>query len=396
MIKSVRLQNFFSFEDETIELHPEANVFVGINGSGKSNVLKAFKLLQQGMAGRLRLLILNQWGGFDAIKFKGNKNDLPIVLTFIFDSDTLKLGKPGYEGDIAYQIEIQRQKSGSNYYIDEALSLLGENDEENIILNTVVGDERSLKKLTGINWIEVDFEDQSPQELFIATITNSKQLPFHGAFRKKLMDFFVYDYFDTTPGSKIRQPTLATAESALAPDGTNLPQLLNTIKINDKDNYFHILNHLKKVNVNFTGIDFNLIGGNIELMLKEAKYKSSVHVTHVSDGTLRFLCLMAIFFNENRGGFICIDEPELGLHPDMIKAVFDAMMSSTEKTQYLITTHSDHLLDLFGLENIRVVEKDDNNSTKVKPLDAKDFEGWYEVFSPGNMWRQGDFGGNRY
>jgi hypothetical protein len=48
------------------------------------------------------------------------------------------------------------------------------------------------------------------------------------------------------------------------------------------------------------------------------------------------------------------------------------------------------------LENIRVFEKDDHNSTKVFQYDKKDFEGWYEDFSAGKMWRQGDLGGNRW
>ena len=113
MIKSVRLQNFFSFEDETIELHPEANVFVGINGSGKSNILKAFKLLQEGMAGRLRQLILDQWGGYDAIRFKGDKNNDPIILTFLIDTSTLTFPKPEYGFDASYQIEINSQKSSN-------------------------------------------------------------------------------------------------------------------------------------------------------------------------------------------------------------------------------------------------------------------------------------------
>jgi len=76
---------------------------------------------------------------------------------------------------------------------------------------------------------------------------------------------------------------------------------MNTTKINYKASYKKIAATLNEVNPNFSGFDFNFIGGNIELMLKEKGLNSSVHVSNISDGTLRYLCLLAILFNPDRG-----------------------------------------------------------------------------------------------
>jgi len=153
---------------------------------------------------------------------------------------------------------------------------------------------------------------------------------------------------------------------------------------------------LNEVNPNFSGFDFNFIGGNIELMLEETGLDSSIHVSSISDGTLRYLCLLSILYNPERGSFICIDEPEVGLHPDMILAIANAIKDASEKSTLVISTHSENLLNYFDIENVKVFEKDEDNATLVISYTKEDFSDWYEEFSLGQMWKQGDLGGVRY
>jgi predicted ATPase len=329
------------------------------------------------------------------MRFKGDRSTTPIVLTFNLDPSAM--GKKESH-ELNYQIMLRNVSDGTNFSLIENLFTVGiEENDPRYYLAFLNGKGKYWNYSKNFERWDVDEYDLGDgRNLALSMISPSTDRSYINLIRNKLRNLHVYEHFDTAIGSKIRRPVIATSEKRLIDDGSNLSQMLNTIKINDKDNHARLINQLKAVNDQFTGIDFNFLGGNIELMLEESKFKSSVHVTHISDGTLRFLCLMAIFFNENRGGFICIDEPELGLHPDMIKGVVEAMAKSYENTQYIITTHSDHLLDLFDLENIRVVEKDENNASRVRTLNPKKFEGWYEHFSPGRMWRMGDFGGNRF
>ena len=154
---------------------------------------------------------------------------------------------------------------------------------------------------------------------------------------------------------------------------------------------------LEEVKANFSGFDFNFFaGGSIELMLDEKGLENSIHVSSMSDGTLKYLCLMAILYNPERGRFICIDEPETGLHPDMILNIRDAIKEASERATIIVATHSDHLLTYFNLENLRIFEKDENNATRVVTYKDEQFEGWYDYFVLGQMWLDGDFGGVRY
>jgi predicted ATPase len=73
MFRSVRLQNFFSFADETVALNPGLNLLVGINGSGKSNLLNAFRLLYEGLKPGGLPKLMQEWGGFDEVAFAGGK-----------------------------------------------------------------------------------------------------------------------------------------------------------------------------------------------------------------------------------------------------------------------------------------------------------------------------------
>jgi predicted ATPase len=131
-------------------------------------------------------------------------------------------------------------------------------------------------------------------------------------------------------------------------------------------------------------------------MLEEKELNSSIHVSNISDGTLRYLCLLSILFNPERGRIICIDEPEVGLHPDMILNIANAIKEASGSSTLIISTHSDNFLNYFEIENIRVFEKNDENSTEVFTYETEQFEDWYESFAIGQMWKQGDLGGVRY
>ena len=132
------------------------------------------------------------------------------------------------------------------------------------------------------------------------------------------------------------------------------------------------------------------------MLLEEEGLNRSIHLSKVSDGTLQYLCLIAILLNTQGGEFIAIDEPETGLHPDMLYNIAEAIKEASETATVVISTHSAQLLNYFDLETVRVFEKDEENATQVTAYTEGDFEGWYETFQVGSMWRQGDIGGNRY
>ena len=401
MLKSVRLKNFFGFRDVKIDLHPCENILIGINGSGKSNFFKAIQLLKEGVAeGGLKRLIFNKWGGFDNICFSDmtDRNEAKdIILEYQFAGDVIKNFGFQFTEDVYYRISICGVPGQSNYHISEKMYLPRQDTEDFIYISLDNGSGVLFGKDADDNRRNLVYQNLDPQELALSQVKDPEHFFIQHTIQKAISEIMAYHYFDTTPVSKIRKPMFPTSEKKLLSDGSNLPQILNILKINHRSHFKKILEKLNEVNEHYKDINFNMIGGNIELMMEEENLGRAIHVNSLSDGTLHFLCLLSIFYNPNRGNLICIDEPETGLHPDMIFNIINAIHDISDETQMMIATHSENVVNGFSLENIRVFEKSNKNETSIGEYSEEDFEGWYDEYClVGKRWRQGDFGGNRW
>jgi len=401
MIKEIKISNFLSFKEETLTIDHAPTILVGINGSGKSNIFKVLKLLQEGVSGiGLKAFVIDKLGGIDNIRYKSMETvDKPVKLQFKLNANILKNYGFNFTNDVIYEIKLHERPNISNFSVEELIKsetgfiyLDFNRGSGHLNEKTEIANQQQRPKTELVRY--ADFIE--PSELALSKIYDTDRYYALTTIRKAIADMVVYDYFDTTSHSAIRKPMLPTSGKRLSPNGSNLPQILNTIKIEYKQSYQDIVCRLNEVNPNFSGFDFNYIGGNIELMLDEKNLNCSIHVSSISDGTLRYLCLLAILCNPNRGSLVCIEEPETGLHPDMITGIGKLIDEVSTKSNIIFSTHSARLLNSFEVENIRVIEKDENNASIIFQYTSKDFEGWYEEFSLETMWRNGDLGGNRW
>ena len=143
--------------------------------------------------------------------------------------------------------------------------------------------------------------------------------------------------------------------------------------------------------------DFEVVaeGGTVQVFFTEGEF--SISATRLSDGTLRFLCLLAILCDPEPPPLICIEEPELGLHPDILPTVADLLKEASQRTQLIVTTHSDMLVDAMTdcPESVVVCEKHDGK-TEMTRLAASDLAVWLEKYRLGQLWIQGQLGGTRW
>jgi predicted ATPase len=117
----------------------------------------------------------------------------------------------------------------------------------------------------------------------------------------------------------------------------------------------------------------------------------------LSDGTLRYLCLLAILLHPDPPPFVAIEEPELGLHPDVIQHVATLLIDASRRTQLVVTTHSRRLIDELGdlPDSVVVCEKHDGEST-FERLDGERMKHWLDRYTLGELWSSGELGGNRW
>lgn len=397
MIKAIRLKNFFSLASEEISFG-DLNALVGINGAGKSNMIKALQVLKAVINdGDMSNLFINQWGGFDAVMFMGNTDPkTSIQIEYEFNPDVL--GQYGYrfQEPVFYRIRFHKVASSQNYYLCESFHTKNTDGRPNYRYLQIDNGSGFAREGRASDQQSVSYELDNASESLLSQLVDKDRYYQIYTLREAIKDIAIYTYFNTTATSAIRKPVQPGFTNRLIADGSNLPQVLNAIKVNDKQSYSKITDALTAVNPKFRGFDFNFLGTSIELLLDEAELNRSIHVTHISDGTLRYLCLLAIIFNPRRGRLVCIDEPEVGLHPDMLSELMNAIMENTSKTQFIISTHSNLLLNQLPVSDVIVFEKDGKNASVVRDFRDKEYVEWAQQYSTGTLWRNGDLGGNRY
>jgi predicted ATPase len=132
--------------------------------------------------------------------------------------------------------------------------------------------------------------------------------------------------------------------------------------------------------------------------LREAGLSDMLSGIRMSDGTLKFLCLLAVLFHPKPAPLVCIEEPELGLHPDALRLVAEVLVEASERTQLIITTHSEALVDALTdrPESVLVCERDFDNGTQFKRLAQDELDEWLQHYTLGELWRKGEIGGGRW
>lgn len=409
MIKQVSITNFFSFGYKTQEvfLNSDTNILIGINGSGKSNFIKAIRLLYEGVVGKdgLEKLLMNDWGGFTSVSnFSKEKTEM-IDVAYKFDKNSINkaAGFRGYEfkNDAYYQIIIKKAANNS-FHVAEEIFELEENGERRIFLSMELGHGRIISnnnKKTELKRFNPN-EGQIPfknEELILRQLSDPISYSLLVTLKKAIEKIVIYDYFDTTANSLIRRPSAYNVEKKLLTNGENLVQILQRMKNHHSLEYEKIEKELTRINPMFKDISFDIVGSKSLLVLREKNLARSVSVDHISDGTLRFLLLLAILYNPERGSLICLDEPEIGLHPDMIHTIAKAIKHATRTgTQVIVATHSPLLLNDFELDDIWIFEKNGDNQTIISSKSEEDFKDWNDQFLAGQMWLSGKIGGTRW
>ncbi|MDZ4752045.1 MAG: AAA family ATPase [Flavobacteriales bacterium] len=417
MIKSIRITNFFGFlESCTIDFEEGENVLVGINGSGKSNLLKALKLLKEGIGGIGYEEQINLWGGVSDIQHRGFQSDNPnrISITISIKAESIFTGDqssaPADGGFMTYEMNIVEdfEPSFENFYLEESLyyiytesqkkaSLVTTEDGGGVFykIPTIISDEDNNSISDKDN--KVHYPGLHPRNSIFQAISDPIAYPFQFAFVQAMSKILVYDHFDVSEKSRLRERSIFNPAKFLKSNGDNLNSVLQYLKETNQSVFSQIQESLKSINENYEEIpDLKDDDGKLTLRLAETKLHSPISNLQISDGTLRFLCLMTILYNPNRGPLICIDEPELGLHPDMLLNLRRAIEFASQTSQVIIATHSPLLLNLFEIENILVFEKSITNGTLVNKFKTSQFDRWKEDFLPGDLWLNGHLGGTRW
>ena len=398
-ILNLKVEGFRSLR--SIEWTPgDLNVVIGPNASGKSNLLSLLEMLAVSAQGALGKYVLSQ-GGIIPLVWDGRAERIAInVVTSPLSSN------PDSNGlNVSYSLAMERLGTTSAYRIqNEFLKAVGPaGDTANRYIERDAGQFRSFEK-----------ENRgSPAESLARVVESGMDVPsteesilsqfrrFGGSlwtetpmslFRKTLESWGIYQSIDTRSEAPIRQAAVAQHETSLARDGSNLIRFLHTLYTGNRD----FKDELNQAMAAAFGDDFDellfppVASSRIELHVRWKSLKNARPAADLSDGTLRFLYLIAILANPNPPGLIAIDEPEMGLHPSMLPIIAEYAVSAATRTQVILTTHSPELLDAFREEPPTTTVADlVNGETRLRVLSGDDLAYWLKEYTLGELYRQG-------
>ena len=428
-ILTVRLNNILSYGPETpeFELQP-LNVLIGPNASGKSNLIEALSLLAAAPRDLLEPIRLG--GGTREWLWKGVESASPAAIEI-----TTKHPQPGRLG-IRYRLTFQEY--GQRFMlVDEAIetavpfpgypepypyySFQNGQPVLNVPIEEMGDQARSLAQdprlvndppLTNDPTLPQDtqrFLQSSPPQRGLQRIKVSPEqsileqrrdpdaYPELTYLGDRFKEIRFYREWDLSKGGPIRSPQATDqTQNFLLEDASNLGLVLNDLftrpLIKQK-----IMTYIRSFYPHVLDIVSSLRDGTVQLQFHEEGLNHPISSNRLSDGTLRYLCLLTVLCNPEPSSIICLEEPETGLHPDIISEMADLLIEASERSQIIVTTHSEILVDSLTdiPESIIVCEKPEK-STQLRRLDSKELGPWLEKYRLGDLWTTGELGGNRW
>ena len=390
-IRSLRLNGLLSFAPGSAPFDLQAlNVLIGPNASGKSNLIEAIDLLAA--APRDLPAVIRDGGGPREWLWKGGDRDEPAEIETVLD-------RPPPGRPLRHRIKMTAVESRVEV-VDEAIEELqpgpGRPPEADVyfyyrfqqghpVINIHDGTQpkpRHLKR-----------EDLLPDQSVLAQRQDPELYPEVTWVGRTFRSFHIFREWTFGRYAPLRYPQPATLpDDALLPDNRNLALVLNQIEHTDGT---RLNDMLQRFFPRFERLSTRISGGTVQFYLHESGFSTPIPATRLSDGTIRFVALLASLLSVAPPPLLCIEEPELGLHPDAVAHLADLLLEASDRMQLVVTTHSEALVGALNKQpDAIVVCERPGAATELRRLDPDQISRWLEDYGLGDLWRMGELGAN--
>ena len=366
-LKRICIKGFKSFGEAQEILFEDETLLIGANGSGKSNLISFFSMLNHIRTGGFQSYV-EQQGGANSILHYGAKKTKTIEYEIEFCAEY-----PSESRLTTYNVLI-------NYGMPDRLLINGEK-----ISYQKTGMSEPLEYFLEPGFKESDLskDNQASSRVVSYVLSNCRVFQFH----------------DTSKEARFRQACNINDNRYLKSDGGNLAAFLFAIKQNEPRYYTRIVNQIKAVFPLFGDFELEPLRLNENMIMlnwyeKDSDYLFGPH--QLSDGTLRFIALTTLLLQpaESRPSVIIIDEPELGLHPSALESLSGMVHLASHSCQVFLATQSSTLLNDYDADNVLIIQRDQTlKQSIVKKLSSDDLHVWKDEYSLAELWDKNILGG---
>lgn len=398
LLNSLHLKGFLSFGpgSEPIEL-TNLNVLIGPNGVGKSNFLEAIEILHAtptDLPGAIRAggrpmdWIWKAESPAKAATIEGRLASHADLRELIYRLTFTETGNRVEIVDEVLEEAIRRDPAKPDvlffYRFQDGRPAINVREFDSEASGGGRYVERRLQR-----------ESINPEQSVLKQKRDAEHYPELFQTAKRFEEIQIFREWGFGRSATLRQPQPADLPTeSLLPKLENLGLVLNALEHTNHWTRFEAV--MSRFLPRFKRVSTKVIsGGAVQIYLHEDNITTPLPATRLSDGTLRFMSLLGILLNAESASLLCIEEPELGLHPDAMSLLADLLVEASEKTQLIVTTHSDVLVSALTeyAESVLVCDYLENGTT-FQRLETEKLAFWLEKYRLGEIWRLGKVGGN--
>lgn len=406
MITSLTLRGVLSYGWEPLTLPLQRlNLLIGANASGKSNLLDVLDLLRA-IPDDLTQPLARK-GGAAAWRHKAATAKPEPTIEYVIEDEQL-----------ARPLQHQLRFDESFVLRGETIATRDDHTEEGPFL-LLRADEKSLsfkqfspgaadpelEQLSGedktfgrFRWdtIRIDHVQLSAGSSMLSAIAGDRFVPHLTRMATLLRGIQLHQTWAFGPSAAPRQPQPADLpDAALLPDAANLGHVLKRLR-QSGDVRTRLRDALRRAYQQVDDVEVSATE-RVTIYMKEQGYEGVVPASRLSDGTLRWLGLLAILLDPSPPPLVALEEPELGLHPDLIATLAELLREASTRTQLLVTTHSEALVSAFSdhPDDVLVFDRP-FEATEARRLPRDTLSGWLQDYRLGHAWMTGALGGRRW
>lgn len=347
----------------------DVTILLGANGSGKSNLVSFFRMLNFLTTGGLQEFIGRQ-GGADAILHYGAKH-----------TDKLE-----------FTVHWEHSRGQ-----DSATTTYGAKLVHGMPDRLFFAAERVTYHKAGADRPQELFLDAGAAETALKTETNKTAKVVH----RMMSDIRAYQFHDTSDSAKIKANGYIDDCRYLRDDAGNLAAFLRQLRetADWRKHYERIVHHIQRIMPQFHDFSLQPLANNADYLRLNWHDRSNEMLFgphQISDGSLRFMALTALLLQpvERLPGVIVVDEPELGLHPAALADLAGMIRMAARHAQIILATQSTRLVDEFHADEVVVVERDEATHGSVfRRLRERELGEWLARYSLSELWEKNVLGG---